>query len=78
MTNSLSVAAYAIIPPATPTNRTASCPSPTRGRWYINDTGRTRILHGFNLSGSSEIPTDPLDEADEHDTLVLYDDTYLA
>ena len=34
-------------------------PITTRGRWFIDDTGRTRILHGLNLSGSSKVPTDP-------------------
>ncbi|MDE2854641.1 MAG: cellulase family glycosylhydrolase [Chloroflexota bacterium] len=34
-------------------------PITTRGRWFIDETGRTRILHGVNLSGSSKIPAEP-------------------
>ena len=35
-------------------------PITAKGRWFIDETGRTRILHGANLSGSSKVPTNPL------------------
>ena len=34
-------------------------PITAKGRWFIDETGRTRILHGLNLSGSSKIPAQP-------------------
>ena len=34
-------------------------PITAKGRWFIDETGRTRILHGLNLSGSSKVPADP-------------------
>ncbi len=34
-------------------------PITTRGRWFIDDSGRKRILHGVNLGGSSKVPATP-------------------
>lgn len=31
----------------------------TRGPWFVDRTGRTMILHGINVSGSSKIPFTP-------------------
>src|SRR5690349_4633232 len=31
----------------------------TRGSWFVDRTGRTMILHGINVSGSSKIPFTP-------------------
>ena len=34
-------------------------PIQAAGRWFIDDTGRRRILHGVNLSGASKVSAEP-------------------